>query len=118
MHVRIDVLMHPHFWSLLPSSVFDWVVIAVSVCDTMAPLNTLIHPVSITSITLRAVFTGLSFFRLVPVSTVPDVVSLHLQKCIAARATHHRSHLAYITIFGWAPTDCERPKPWIVFHLG
>ena len=31
MHARIDALTHPHFWSLLPSIVFDWVVIIVSV---------------------------------------------------------------------------------------
>ena len=52
MHARIDALMHPHFWSLLPSSVFDWVVIAVSIRDATMPLNTPRHPVSITLITL------------------------------------------------------------------
>ena len=121
MHARIDTLTHPHFWSLLPSSVFDWVVIAVSIRDTMTPLNTPLHSVSITLITLRAVFTGLSSFRLVPVSTVPDIEGLHLQKHITAGATHHHSCVAHITIFGisgWAPTDCEWPEPWIAFHLG
>ena len=121
MHARIDVLTHPRFWSLLPLSVLDWVVIAVSVGDAAMPLNTPIHPVSITSITLRAVFTGLSSFRLVSMSTVPDVEGLHLRKCIAARVTHRHSHMAHITIFGipgWAPTDCEWPELWIVFHLG
>ena len=73
MHARIDVLMHPCFWSLLPSSVFDWVVIIVSIRDTSTPLNTPLHPVSVTSITLRTVFTGLSSFWLVPMSTVPSV---------------------------------------------
>ena len=37
MHARIDVLTHLHFWSLLPSNVFDWVVIAVSVCMRRCP---------------------------------------------------------------------------------
>ena len=88
VHARIDVLMHPHFWSLLPSSVFDWIVIIVSVHDTLMPLNTLLNPVSVTSITLAPVFTGLSSFRLVPVNTVPSVEGLHLWKCITAGATH------------------------------
>ena len=61
------------------------------------PLNTAIHPVSVTSITLCAIFTGLSSFWLVPVSTVPDVEGLHLRKHIAAGVTHHRSRVAHIT---------------------
>ena len=97
MHARIDALMCLHFWSLLPSSVFDWVVIAVSVHDAMTPLNTLLHPVSITSITLHTFFIGLSSFQLVPVSTVPDIEGLHLWKRIAARVTHRHSRMAYIT---------------------
>ena len=70
MHARIDALMHPCFWSLLPSSVFDWVVIIVSVCDALMPLDTPLHPMSITLTTLHAVCTGLSSFKLVPMSTV------------------------------------------------
>ena len=80
--------MHPHFWSLPPSSVSDWVVIIVSIHDVSMPLNTPLHPVSITSITLHTVFTGLSSFRLVPMSTVTSVKGLHLQKCITTGATH------------------------------
>ena len=53
MHARIDALTCPHFWSLLPSRVFDWVVVAVSIRDAMMPLDTPLHPMSITSITLR-----------------------------------------------------------------
>ena len=97
VHARIDMLTCPHFWSLLPSSVFDWVVIAVSICDAMTSLNTLLHPVIVTWITLHAIFTGLSSFWLVPVSTVPDVEGLHLRKHIAARVTHCHSHVAHIT---------------------
>ena len=70
VQARIDTLMHLHFWSLLPSSVFDWVVIIVSVHNVSMPLNTLLHPVSVTLTTLCAAFTGLSSFWLVPVSTV------------------------------------------------
>ena len=121
MHARIDVLTCLHFWSLLPLSVFDWVVIAVCIRDAMTPLNTPINPMSVTSITQRAIFTGLSSFWLVSMSTVPDVEGLHHRKRIAARVTHHCSRMVHITIFGipgWAPTDCEWPEPWIVFHLG
>ena len=65
--------MHPRFWSLLPSIVFDWVVIIVSVCYMLMPRNTPTHPVSIISNTLRAIRTGLTSFWLVPMSTVPAV---------------------------------------------
>ena len=85
------------------------------------PLNTPIHPVSVLSTTLCAVFTGLSSFQLLPVSTVFDIEGLHHWKCIAAGAAFYHSHVAYITIFGvpgWAPTEGERPESWIVFHLG
>ena len=78
MHARIDTLTCLHFWSLLPLSVFDWVVIAVSVCDVRMPLNTLIHPMSIISTTLQAVFTGLSSFRLVPIVIYIDHCTLCL----------------------------------------
>ena len=97
MHTRIDTLMRPCFWSLLPLSVFDWVVIAASVYDATMPLDTPIHPMSVTSTTLRAIFTGLSSFQLVPVSTVPDIEGLHHRKRIAAGAAHYHSCVAYIT---------------------
>ena len=71
MHARIDALTHPRFWSLLPSIVFDWVVIIVSVRYALTPRNTPTHPMSVISNTLRAVRTGLTSFRLVPISTVP-----------------------------------------------
>ena len=82
------MLMHSCFWSLLPSSVFDWVVIILSIHDASTPLNRPLHPMSITSITLHAIFTGLSSFRLVPMITVPSVKGLHLRKHIAAWVTH------------------------------
>ena len=73
MHAIIDALMHPHFLSLLPSIVLDWVVIIVSIRYTSMPRNTPTHPVSVISNTLSAVRTGLTSFRLVPMSTVPAV---------------------------------------------
>ena len=102
MHARIDVLTRPHFRSLLPSSVFDWVVIAASIYDVTMPLNTPIHPMSVTLTTLCTIFTGLSSFRLVPVSTVPDIEGLHHWKHKAAGAAHCHSHTAYIT---YVPTS-------------
>ena len=74
MHTRIDALTHPYPRSLLPSSVFIGVIITVSVRYASTPLNTLTHPVSVTSITLRTGFTGLSSFRLVPMCTIYRVV--------------------------------------------
>ena len=88
--------MRPCFCSLLPLSVFDWVVIAVSVCDATTPLNRPILPMSVISTTTCAIFTGLSSFQLVPLSTVPDIEGLHHQKHKAAGVTHRRSHVAYI----------------------
>ena len=69
----------------------------MSVRDATMPLSTLIHPMSIASISLHAVFTGLSPFWLVPVSTVPGVEGLHHQKHIAAGVTPCRSRVAHIT---------------------
>ena len=69
----------------------------MNIHDATMPLNTPIHPVSVTSISLCAVFTGLSSFWLVPMSTVPNIKGLHHQKCIAARATPCCSCVAYIT---------------------
>ena len=60
MHTRIDALTCPCFW----------VVIIVSVRHASMPLDTLLHPVSITLTTLHTVCTGLSSFQLVPMSTV------------------------------------------------
>ena len=97
MHAGIDALMHPHFWSLLPSRVFERVIVAASVRDASTPLDTLLHPVSVTSFALLATFTGLSSFQLAPVSTVPDVVGLHHQKHTVARVTCCHSCTAYIT---------------------
>ena len=35
MHARIDALTCPRFWSLLPSTILDWVVIIVSVSPSV-----------------------------------------------------------------------------------
>ena len=73
MHARINVLMCPRFWSLLPSTILDWVVIIVSVRCALMPQNTPTHPVSVIPNTPHAVRTGPTSLQLVPVSTVPAV---------------------------------------------
>ena len=35
MHARIDALTHPRLWSLLPSTILDWVIIIVSVSPSV-----------------------------------------------------------------------------------
>ena len=96
VHARIDALTRPRFWSLLPSIVFDWVVIIVSIRYASMPRNTPTHPVSVILNTLCAVRTGLTPFRLVPVSTVLAVqvyifgsVSPPGRHIILPRGTHH-----------------------------
>ena len=79
----------------------------------MTPLSTLIHPVSVALISLHTVFTGLSSFWLVPVSTVPGIEGLHHRKYIAARVTPCCYCMAHITISGipgWAQTDYKWHK--------
>ena len=89
MHARIDALMRPHFWSLLPSTILDWVVIIVSVSlrvdasehtDTSREHNLEYsmhrpHRTDLLSVGAREHCSGCT--------------SLHLQKRIATRATHH-----------------------------
>ena len=77
----------------------------------MTPLDTPIHPVSILSTTLHALFTGLSSFRLVPMSTVPNVEGLHHQKHKAAGAAHYHPHAAHITY-----TDTDSCSSCFMFH--
>ena len=73
MHARINALTRPHFWSLLPSTILDWVVIIVSVSPSIdAPKRAdPSHECNLEY--FMAVRTGLTSFRLVPVSTVPAV---------------------------------------------
>ena len=87
VHARIDALTRPRFWSLLPSTIFVWVVITVCIHYALMPLNTPIHPVSIISNTLCAVRTGLTSFWLVPMSTVP-VVQVYIFGSISLPGQH------------------------------
>ena len=112
--------MRPHFWSLLPSTILDWVVIIVSISPSVdAPKhsdtscecnleNFTCHPhrTNLLSVGAREHYSGCT--------------SLHLQKRIATGATHHPP--AWPTSQFWhpwvGPIDREWPDPWKVFHLG
>ena len=89
MHARIDALMRPRFWSLLPSTILDWVVITVSVSPSVdAPKR---------ADTSREYY--LEYFARRPHRTdlllvgarehYSSCTSFHLRKRIATGATHH-----------------------------
>ena len=105
MHARIDTLTRPRFWSLLPSTILDWVVIIVSISLSVDVLK---HTDTSRECYLEyftcPVRTGSTSFWLVPVSTVPAVlvyifgsVSLPGQHIILLHGTHHN-----FGIPGWA----------------
>ena len=89
MHARIDALTRPRFWSLLPSTILDWVVIIVSVSLSVdAPKR---------ADTSRECY--LKYFARRPHRTdlllvgarehYSGCTSLHLRKRITTGATHH-----------------------------
>ena len=89
MHARIDMLTCPHFWSLLPSTILDWVVIIVSVSPSVdAP-----------KCTNTSRECNLEYFvhrphrtDLLSVGThehCSGCASLHLRKRVATGVTHH-----------------------------
>ena len=121
MHARIDALTRPRFWSLLPSTILDWVVIIVSVslrvdaskhADTSRERNleySTCHPhrTNLLSVGAREHCSGCT--------------SLHLRKCIATGATHHppTQHTSQFWR-PWVGTDCSRTArfmegipPWL-----
>ena len=89
MHARIDALMRPRFWSLLPSTILDWVVLTVSVSLSV---NATKH-----TDTSRECY--LKYFARHPHRTdlllvgarehYSGCTSLHLRKRIATGVTHH-----------------------------
>ena len=89
MHARIDTLTHPRFWSLLPSTILDWVVLTVSVSPSVDATK---H-----ADTSRECY--LEYFTCRPHRTDLLLVgahehysgcrSLHLWKRITTGATHH-----------------------------
>ena len=90
VHARIDTLTHPRFWSLLPSTILDWVVIIVSVSPSVdAPKCADTSRECYLEYFAHAVRTGPTSFQLVPVSTILGCTSLHLRKHIATGVTHH-----------------------------
>ena len=89
MHARIDALTCPRFWSLLPSTILDWVVIIVSV-----PLHVDAPKHADTSPERNLKYSACRPHR----TDLPSVgahehcsgcTGLHLQKRIATGATHH-----------------------------
>ena len=101
MHARIDVLTHPCFWSLLPSTILDWVVIIVSVSpsvDAMKHADTscecyleyFAHRPHRTDLLLVGAHEHYS-----------GCTSLHLWKRIATGVTHHPP--AWHTSHFWRP---------------
>ena len=88
MHARIDALTRPRFWSLLPSTILDWVIIIVSVSSSVDATE---H-----AETSRECY--LEYFACRPHRTdllsvgacehYSGGTSLHLRKRIATGATH------------------------------
>ena len=113
--------MRPRFWSLLPSTILDWVVIIVSVSPSVdATKHADTSRECYLEYFMRAICTGPTSFWLVPVSTIPAVqvyifgsVSPLGQHIILPHGTHHN-----FGVPGWAPIDRERPDLWKAFHLG
>ena len=89
MHARIDVLTHPRFWSLLPSTILDWVVIIVSISPSVdAPKHADISR----ECNLEYFGRRLHRTNLLSVGAhehCSGCTSLHLRKRIATGATHH-----------------------------
>ena len=89
MHARIDALMHPHFWSPLPSIILDWVVITVSVSlsvDAMKRADTS-HECYLEYFACHPHRTNLLLVG--ACEHYSGCTSLHLRKCIATGVTHH-----------------------------
>ena len=101
MHARIDAPMHPCFWSLLPSTILDWVVIIVSI-----PLHVDAPKHADTSHERNLEYSARRSHRtdLLLVGArehCSGCTSLHLQKRIATGATHHPPmwHTSHIYIY-------------------
>ena len=89
MHARIDALTHPCFWSLLPSTILDWVVIIVSVSPSIdAPkCADTSHECYLEYFACRPHRTDLLLVG--AHEHYSGCTSLHLRKLIATGATHH-----------------------------
>ena len=101
MHAGIDALMRPHFWSLLPSTILDWVIIIVSVSPSVDATEY--------AETSRECY--LEYFARCPHRTdllsvdarehYSSCTSLHLRKRITTGVTHHPP--AWHTSQFWRP---------------
>ena len=101
MLARIDVLTRPHFWSLLPSIILDWVVITVSVSLSV---DTTKHADTSCECYLEYFARCLHRTDLLLVGACEHYsgcTSLHLRKRIATGVTHHPP--AWHTSQFWRP---------------
>ena len=106
MHARIDALTRPRFWSLLPSTILDWVVIIVSISPSIdAPKCTdTSHECNLEYFGCRPHRTDL--LSVGAHEHCSSCTSLHLWKRITTGVTHHppawhTSHICDIRgIFG------------------
>ena len=120
MHARIDALTRPHFWSLLPSTILDWVVIIVSISPSIdAPKRAdTSHGCYLEYFVRRPHRTDL--LSVGAHEHYSSCTSLHLRKRIATGATHHPP--TWHTSKFWrpwvGPIDREWPDLWKVFYLG
>ena len=111
MHAGIDALMRPRFWSLLPSTILDWVIIIVSVSPSV---DTTKHADTSRECYLEYFARRLHRTDLLLVGArehCSGCTSLHLQKCITTGVTHHpptwhTSHICHVR----TPTP-PRPAP-------
>ena len=120
MHARIDALMGPHFWSLLPSTILDWVVILVSVSPNIDALKhaDTSHERNLEYFARRPHRTNL--LSVGAREHCSRCTSLHLQKRITTRATHHPPmwhtlHI-YIYIYIYTMSVCDE-KTKIIYML-
>ena len=122
VHAWIDTLMHHHSQSLLPLTVFVWVVaITMSIRDTLMPLNT-----SETSREHRSTSSTIHLHR----TTLPSVgacehcswhrrsTPLQAYSCRDNTLSHRVEHITILGVPGWVPTEYEWPDLWTLFHLG
>ena len=89
MHAGIDALMRPCFWSLLPSTILDWVIIIVSVSPSVDATK---HADTSRECYLQYFACCLHRTDLLSVGArehCSGCTSLHLRKRITTGATHH-----------------------------
>ena len=118
VHAGIDALTRPRFWSLLPSTILDWVIIIVSVSPSVDATE---H--AETSHECYLEYFAPSAQDRPPFGWCPWAL-FQLYKSTSSEVYCHRGdtsssrwHTSHFGIPGWAPINREWPDPWKVFHL-